>query len=152
MDSLPATWNPRILAHPLAAGAGPEGWGLGPRVNLLVPTREVDGTLPASVQFESVGWTQLGLKVITTPVRSRQANSLCERLIGTLRRECQDWIIPLSEGHVRRVLASSIAHYNRGKPHSSLGPVFLISVPSSSLCNAADTGSTGEFQSSLARS
>src|SRR5208337_3382379 len=42
--------------------------------------------------------TRLGLKVITTPVRSPQANSLCERLIGTLRRECLDWIIPLSEG------------------------------------------------------
>jgi hypothetical protein len=42
--------------------------------------------------------TLLGLEVITTPVRSPQANSLCERLIGTLRRECLDWIIPLSEG------------------------------------------------------
>jgi transposase InsO family protein len=66
--------------------------------------------------------TRLGLKVITTPVHSPQANSLCERLIGTLRRECLDWIIPLSEGHLSRVLASWMAHYNRGKPHSSLGP------------------------------
>ena len=32
----------------------------------------------------------LGLEVIKTPVRSPQANSLCERLIGTLRRECLD--------------------------------------------------------------
>ncbi len=30
----------------------------------------------------------LGLKVVKTPVRSPKANSLCERLIGTLRREC----------------------------------------------------------------
>jgi len=66
--------------------------------------------------------TRLGLKVITTPRRSPQANSLCERLIGTLRRECLDWIIPLSEGHLRKVLASWMAHYNRGRPHSSLGP------------------------------
>jgi len=65
--------------------------------------------------------TRLGLKVITTPVRSPQANSLCERLIGTLRRECLDWIIPLSEGHLRKVLASWMGHYNRGRPHSSLG-------------------------------
>ena len=39
---------------------------------------------------------RLGLKVITTPVRGPQANSLCERLIGTLRRECghraEDWL------------------------------------------------------------
>jgi len=66
--------------------------------------------------------TRLGLKVITTPRRSPQANSLCERLIGTLRRECLDWIIPLSEGHLRKVLASWMAHYNRGRPHAFLGP------------------------------
>ena len=66
--------------------------------------------------------TRLGLKVITTPLRSPQANSLCERMIGTLRRECLDWIIPLSEGHLRRILMSWMDHYNRGRPHSSLGP------------------------------
>jgi putative transposase len=66
--------------------------------------------------------THLGSKVIITPVHSPQANSLCERLIGTLRRECLDWIIPLSEAHLRRVLRSWRSHYNRGRPHSSLGP------------------------------
>jgi transposase InsO family protein len=66
--------------------------------------------------------THFGLKVITTPMRSPQANSLCERLIGTLRRECLDWIIPLSERRLRRVLTSWMSHYNRGRPHSSLGP------------------------------
>jgi putative transposase len=66
--------------------------------------------------------TRLGLKVITTPTRSPQANSFCERLIGTLRRECLDWIIPLSEGHLRKILGSWMAHYNQGRPHSSLGP------------------------------
>src|SRR5215469_8214492 len=70
----------------------------------------------------SASLTRLGLKVITTPVRSPRANSLCERLIGTLRRECLDWIIPLSEGHLRKVLTSWMAHYNRVRPHSSLGP------------------------------
>jgi putative transposase len=64
----------------------------------------------------------LGLEVITTPVRSPQANSLCERLIGTLRRECLDWMIPLTEVHLQKTLRSWLAHYNRGRPHSSLGP------------------------------
>ena len=40
----------------------------------------------------------MGLEVIKTPVRSPQANSLCERLIGTVRRECLDWIIPCIRG------------------------------------------------------
>ena len=64
----------------------------------------------------------MGLEVIKTPVRSPQANSLCERLIGTLRRECLDWIIPVSEDHLRKTLCAWLAHYNRGRPHSSLGP------------------------------
>ncbi len=64
----------------------------------------------------------MGLEVIKTPVRSPQANSLCERLIGTLRRECLDWMIPVSEEHLRRTLGAWLAHYNRGRPHSSLGP------------------------------
>jgi putative transposase len=64
----------------------------------------------------------LGLKVVKTPVRSPKANALCERLIGTLRRECLDWIIPLTEGHLRKTLMSWLPHYNRGRPHSSLGP------------------------------
>jgi putative transposase len=65
---------------------------------------------------------RMGLNVIKTPVRSPLANSLCERLIGTLRRECLDWIIPLSQDHLPKTLCAWLAHYNRGRPHSSLGP------------------------------
>jgi hypothetical protein len=50
------------------------------------------------------------------------ANGICERVIGTIRRECLDWLIPLSEAHLRRVLKSWIGHYNRGRPHMVLGP------------------------------
>ena len=50
------------------------------------------------------------------------ANGVCERVIGTIRRECLDWLIPLSEAHLRRVLKSWIGHYNRGRPHMGLGP------------------------------
>ena len=46
----------------------------------------------------------LRLRVLKTPYRSPKANSLCERLIGSLRRECLDWAIPLSEGHLRSLL------------------------------------------------
>jgi putative transposase len=65
---------------------------------------------------------RMGLKVIKTPVRSPQANSLCERLIGTLRRECLDWVISVSEDHLRKILCAWLPHYNRGRSHSSLGP------------------------------
>jgi putative transposase len=64
----------------------------------------------------------LGLRVLKTPVRSPQANALCERLLGTLRRECLDFLIPLTEHHLRRLLYAWVGHYNTGRPHMALGP------------------------------
>jgi putative transposase len=63
-----------------------------------------------------------GIKVLRTPVRAPKANAYCERLIGTIRRECLDFLIPLSEAHLKRILREFVRHYNRGRPHSSLGP------------------------------
>jgi putative transposase len=64
----------------------------------------------------------LGLRVLKTPVRRPQANALCERLLGTLRRECLDFVIPLTENHLRHLLNAWLAHYNKGRPHMALGP------------------------------
>lgn len=64
----------------------------------------------------------MGMQVLKTPYRAPQANAFCERLIGTMRRECLDFIIPWNERHVRRVLKEWVAHYNHGRPHSTLGP------------------------------
>ncbi len=64
----------------------------------------------------------LGLRVLKTPVRSPQANAFCERLLGTLRRECLDFVIPLTEHHLRHLLHEWATHYNTGRPHLSLGP------------------------------
>jgi len=43
---------------------------------------------------------RLGLRVLKSPPRSPTANAICERVIGTIRRECLDWLIPLSEVHL----------------------------------------------------
>jgi transposase InsO family protein len=64
----------------------------------------------------------LGLKVLKTPPQSPQANALCERLLGTLRRECLDFVIPLTGHHVQRLLAAWVPHSNHGRPHMALGP------------------------------
>ena len=66
--------------------------------------------------------TSFGLRVLRTPVRAPKANAYCERLVGTVRRECLDFMIPMSEGHLRRTLRPWVEHYNKGRPHSSLGP------------------------------
>jgi len=66
--------------------------------------------------------TSMHVRVVTTPVRVPQANAFCERAIGTVRRECLDWVIPLNERHLRRILAEWVNHYNDQRPHSALGP------------------------------
>jgi putative transposase len=53
----------------------------------------------------------MGLTVLRTLVRAPQANVFCERLVGTIRRECLDFVIPLNERHLRRILQLSVAHY-----------------------------------------
>ena len=64
----------------------------------------------------------LGLRVLKSPLHSPKANAICERVIGTIRRECLDGVIPLSVAHLRTFLREWVAHYNRGRPHMSLGP------------------------------
>ena len=64
----------------------------------------------------------LGLRVLKTLFQAPQANAFCERVIGTIRHECLDFLIPLNERHLRGLLKEWVAHYNRGRPHASLGP------------------------------
>ena len=66
--------------------------------------------------------TALGVQVLRSPVASPKANSIAERVIGTIRRECLDWMIPLCESHLRAILRAWVTHYNMGRVHSRLGP------------------------------
>ena len=56
-----------------------------------------------SAQFDNE-LKAFGLKVLRTPVQEPKANAYCERLMGTIRRECLDYVIPLSEKHLRTIL------------------------------------------------
>jgi putative transposase len=68
------------------------------------------------------GIRNLGLRVLKTPVRTPVANAICERILGTLRRECLDFVIPLNERHLSGILKAWVHHYNESRPHKSLGP------------------------------
>ena len=57
----------------------------------------------------------------------------------TVRRECLDFLIPLNEGHLRSLLKEWVTHYNRGRPHASLGPGIPGLRPASSRPDSADT-------------
>ena len=63
-----------------------------------------------------------GLRGLKTPVRTPSAKSYCERTIGSIRRDCLDWVIPFNERHLKATLTEYVVHFNRGRPHSALGP------------------------------
>jgi transposase InsO family protein len=64
----------------------------------------------------------MGVRVLRTPARCPKANCFCERFVRTGRRECLDFLIPLSEAHLKRILREWVSHYNHGRPHKRLGP------------------------------
>ena len=60
-------------------------------------------------------------KVIRTAVKAPLMNSVCERFLGSVRRECLDHILILGEGHLRRVLAEYAGYFVESRPHQGLG-------------------------------
>jgi hypothetical protein len=46
-------------------------------------------------------------------------NAICERVIGTLRRDLLDRTLILGERHLALVLREYVAHYNGHRPHQS---------------------------------
>lgn len=59
------------------------------------------------------------LQVITTLPRTPRMNAICERVIGTLRRELLDRTLILGERHLSLVLREYVIHYNCHRPHQS---------------------------------
>ena len=70
--------------------------------------------------FDTVLNTE-GIRVIPTPVRAPKANAVAERFVGTIRRECLDWILITNRRHLQHVLSEFVVHYNRHSPHRALG-------------------------------
>jgi transposase InsO family protein len=59
------------------------------------------------------------LRPIKTLPKTPRMNAICERVIGTLRRELLDRILILDERHLTRVLREYLIHYNGHRPHQS---------------------------------
>ncbi|MGW2770633.1 integrase core domain-containing protein [Streptomyces sp. NPDC001275] len=59
------------------------------------------------------------LEVLLSPPRAPRANAICERVVGTLRRELLDRILVYNEAHADAVLTKYIRHYNQHRPHQS---------------------------------
>ena len=63
----------------------------------------------------------LGIRELRTAVRAPLMNAFAERVIGTLRRECFDHVIVLTEQHARRLLGEFRDWYNHDRVHLALG-------------------------------
>jgi transposase InsO family protein len=70
-------------------------------------------------QFDAV-FEDCGLQVLKSPPQAPRANAICERLIGTLRREVLDHVLILSQAHLRAVLTEYALHYNTTRPHQGI--------------------------------
>jgi transposase InsO family protein len=62
----------------------------------------------------------LEIKEVVSAPRSPWQNAFVERLIGSIRRECPDHVVILSERHLRRVLRSYFAYYHGSRTHLAL--------------------------------
>ncbi|MGH3822546.1 MAG: integrase core domain-containing protein [Pseudonocardiaceae bacterium] len=62
-----------------------------------------------------------GIRILTSPPQAPRANAICERLIGTLRRELLDRVLIINERHLRWILATYLHHFNTARPHRTLG-------------------------------
>jgi putative transposase len=76
-----------------------------------------DAKFPAT--FDAVFRAE-GVRVVRTPVQAPRANAGAERWVGTVRRECLDWLLILGHRHLEQVLREYAEHYNAARPHRAL--------------------------------
>ncbi len=62
----------------------------------------------------------MGIHQVLTAPRAPWQNPFVERVIGSIRRECLDHFLILSEAHLRRLLRAYFAYYNTVRPHQAL--------------------------------
>jgi putative transposase len=109
--------------HPSGAWAAQQArqfaWSLSER---LTPIRFLihDRDTKFSKVFDEVFRSE-GVEIIRTPFRAPKANAFAERWVGTVRRDCLDWILIVSRRQLEQVLRLYVDHYNSHRPHRALG-------------------------------
>jgi transposase InsO family protein len=73
-----------------------------------------------------------GITVVRTAYRAPLMNAIGERFLGSVRRECLDHLLILSETHLRRALRAYLAYFNTQRPHQGIAqqlPVLSETAP-----------------------
>ncbi len=61
-----------------------------------------------------------GIEVLRTPYRAPRANAICERFIGSVRRECLDHLLITNNGQLYRVIKEYVEFFNTARPHQGI--------------------------------
>ena len=61
-----------------------------------------------------------GIKILKTPYHTPRANAICERFLGSVRRECLDHLLIVQEKQLHRVLFAYVDYFNRARPHQGI--------------------------------
>jgi hypothetical protein len=88
-------------------------WCEGPRYSI----RDNDDKF--GKQFAAVA-EGAGIVVLNIPPKSPNLNPICERFLGSVRRECLDYVIILGEDHLRGVLKEYVSYFNTSRPNQGI--------------------------------
>ena len=72
-----------------------------------------------TASFDAV-FQATGTRILRSAILAPRMNAICERLVGTLRRELLDRVLILGEQHLRAVLTDYQTHYNTARPHQGI--------------------------------
>ena len=81
-----------------------------------------------------------GITVLRTAYRAPRQNAVCERFLGSVRRECLDHLLILGETQLRRVLRDYVQYFNHDRPHQGLAQR-IPAVPAEGAAPAMRCGS-----------
>jgi len=77
-----------------------------------------------------------GITELRTAYRAPRQNAICERFLGSVRRECLDHLLVLGEGHLRRTLREYARYFNHDRPHQGLAQRIPVGAADGAACAA----------------
>lgn len=60
------------------------------------------------------------IEVLRTPYRAPRANAVCERFLGSVRRECLNHFLIVGEGQLHRLIKEYVTFFNAARPHQGI--------------------------------
>ena len=121
-----STWVAQQMRNATACGGGPR-----------FVIRDRDHRYGSDFDRAAAG---VGARVIRTPARAPRANAICERFLGSVRRECLDHVLVLGERHALAVLVEYCRYFNAARPHQGIGQLVPVGSPGSKKGRGAVVG------------